>query len=238
MCPDSLRKAITPRTKAIIPVHMLGNPARMNEINAIGAEKKIPVLEDACEALGYDLISECMSAYHGGGWLNSLQIMGHLLSSYHMTKDAKFYDAYLYLRDTERYAEVAMPTDETYTITKGIIRSEDMDIRSTGMRLQYRGTLDFQGQVRARVEAGLLRDVWLLGPIVSTVLWPVTKLFEYKVTGTLGAPKAEPMYLVPKVVFLPFQFPFHPLRTLRGLLPEDLGYSPTTAPPLTSPKQN
>ncbi len=69
-------------------------------------------------------------------------------------------------------------------------------------------------------------------------MWPVTKLFEYKVTGTLGEPKAEPVYLVPKFVFLPFQFPFHPFRTLRGLLPEDLGFSPTNAPPLTSPKQN
>jgi hypothetical protein len=66
----------------------------------------------------------------------------------------------------------------------------------------------------------------------------VTKLFEYKVTGTLGAPKAEPVSLVPKFVFLPFQLPFHPLRTLRGLLPEDLGSISTNAPPLTSPKQN
>ena len=126
----------------------------------------------------------------------------------------------------------------TYIITNGIIRSEDMDIRSTGMRLQYRGTLDFDGKINARVEAGLLRDMPLFGQVFSTVLWPFTKLFEYRVTGTLGAPKAEPMYLVPKVVFLPFQLPFHPLRTLRGLLPEDLGFSPTNAPPLTSPKQN
>jgi hypothetical protein len=119
----------------------------------------------------------------------------------------------------------------TFIITNGIIRSDDVDIRSTGMRLQYRGTLDFQGQVKARVEAGLLRDVWLLGPIVSTVLWPVTKLFEYKVTGTLDDPKAEPVFLIPKVMLLPFQIPFHPIRTLKGLLPEDFGPSHTNAPP-------
>lgn len=52
MCPKSLEAAITPRTKAIIPVHMLGNPARMDEILAIGRKRNIPVLEDACEALG------------------------------------------------------------------------------------------------------------------------------------------------------------------------------------------
>jgi hypothetical protein len=126
----------------------------------------------------------------------------------------------------------------TFGITNGIIRSEDLDIRSTGMRLQYRGTLDFQGQVNARVEAGLLRDMWLVGPLVSTVFWPVTKLFEYKVTGTLGEPKTEPVNILPKVVLLPFQMPFHPLRTLRGLLPDTIGYSPTNAPPLNAPKQN
>ena len=117
----------------------------------------------------------------------------------------------------------------TFVITNGVIRSDDLDIRSTGMRLQYRGTLDFQGQVNARVEAGLLRDMPLVGPVVSTVLWPVTKLFEYKVTGTLGDPKAEPVYLIPKVMLLPFQLPFHPIRTLKGLLPEDLGSSRTNA---------
>jgi hypothetical protein len=113
-----------------------------------------------------------------------------------------------------------------------------MDIRSTGMRLQYRGTVDFQGQVHARVEAGLLRDMWLVGPVVSTVLWPVTKLFEYRVSGSLGQPKTDPVYIVPKVMFLPFQFPFHPFRSLRGLLPEDSSSSRTNAPPLNSPKQN
>jgi hypothetical protein len=126
----------------------------------------------------------------------------------------------------------------TFVITNGIVRSDDVDIRSTGMRLQYRGMLDFQGQVNARVEAGLLRDMWLVGPVVSTVLWPVTKVFEYKVTGTLGDPKAEPKYLIPKVMLLPFQLPFHPIRTLKGLLPEDHGASGTNAPSLNTPKQN
>jgi hypothetical protein len=126
----------------------------------------------------------------------------------------------------------------SYWITNGLIHTEDMELRSTGMRLQYRGTVDFQGQVNARTEAGLLRDMWLVGPIVSTVLWPVTKLFEYKVTGTLGDPRATPVYLIPKVMLFPFQVPFHPLRTLRGLLPEENGSSRTNAPPLNPPKQN
>lgn len=52
MDPSELEKAITPKTKLIVPVHMLGNTASMDEIMAIAAKHKIPVLEDSCEALG------------------------------------------------------------------------------------------------------------------------------------------------------------------------------------------
>jgi len=52
MDPEELKKAITDKTKLIVPVHMLGNPADMDPINAIAKEHGIPVLEDGCEALG------------------------------------------------------------------------------------------------------------------------------------------------------------------------------------------
>ncbi len=117
----------------------------------------------------------------------------------------------------------------SFVITNGVIFSDDLDIRSTGMRMQYRGTVDLEGRLRARVEANLLRDMWLVGPLVSTVLWPVTKLFEYKVTGTLETPQSEPVFIVPKIVLLPF----HPLRSLKGLFPDSSGSSSTNAPPAT-----
>ncbi len=52
MCPMSLESLITKKTKAIIPVHMLGVPADMISINNIGKKFKIPIIEDACEAIG------------------------------------------------------------------------------------------------------------------------------------------------------------------------------------------
>lgn len=58
MCPDALREAIKDQlgkgmnVKAIIPVHLYGMPAKMDEIMAIANEYGIPVLEDAAEALG------------------------------------------------------------------------------------------------------------------------------------------------------------------------------------------
>lgn len=49
---DELKKLITPRTKAIMPVHIYGQPARLDEINEIANEKGIYVVEDCAEALG------------------------------------------------------------------------------------------------------------------------------------------------------------------------------------------
>lgn len=57
MDPADLEKRITPRTRAIIPVHMLGVPARMDAIMTIADARGIPVLEDTAQALG--------GSYHG-----------------------------------------------------------------------------------------------------------------------------------------------------------------------------
>lgn len=50
--PDEIRKAVTPRTKAIIVVHLLGNPAEMDEIMKIANEHKLMVIEDCAQAIG------------------------------------------------------------------------------------------------------------------------------------------------------------------------------------------
>ena len=52
MDPNLLEKFITPKTKAIIPVHMLGVSVKMNEIMSIANSLNIPVVEDSCEAIG------------------------------------------------------------------------------------------------------------------------------------------------------------------------------------------
>jgi dTDP-4-amino-4,6-dideoxygalactose transaminase len=50
--PEKLAKAITPRTKAIQPVHLYGQCADMGPILAVAKAKGIPVIEDACQSLG------------------------------------------------------------------------------------------------------------------------------------------------------------------------------------------
>src|SRR5256886_13058444 len=52
MSPAKLEAAITPRTKAIIPVHLYGMPAEMDRIMAIADRNGVPVIEDAAQAHG------------------------------------------------------------------------------------------------------------------------------------------------------------------------------------------
>lgn len=52
--PASVRKAITPRTKAIVPVHLYGHAAPMEEIMAIANEFGLYVIEDNAQAIGCD----------------------------------------------------------------------------------------------------------------------------------------------------------------------------------------
>jgi dTDP-4-amino-4,6-dideoxygalactose transaminase len=50
--PNDIEHRITPRTKAIMPVHMLGNPCDMDRIMAIAKKHNLLVLEDSCQAAG------------------------------------------------------------------------------------------------------------------------------------------------------------------------------------------
>jgi dTDP-4-amino-4,6-dideoxygalactose transaminase len=50
--PADIERRISPRTRAIMPVHMLGNPCDLDAIMAVAARHGLPVVEDACQANG------------------------------------------------------------------------------------------------------------------------------------------------------------------------------------------
>ena len=54
----SILKAITPRTKVIVPVHLFGQCAAMDSIMSIAEEHGLYVIEDACQAIGAEYTSE------------------------------------------------------------------------------------------------------------------------------------------------------------------------------------
>jgi dTDP-4-amino-4,6-dideoxygalactose transaminase/acetyltransferase-like isoleucine patch superfamily enzyme len=52
MDPEKIEKALSPRTKAILPVHLFGQSADMEALQAIAEARQIPIIEDAAQALG------------------------------------------------------------------------------------------------------------------------------------------------------------------------------------------
>ncbi|SHF80833.1 DegT/DnrJ/EryC1/StrS family aminotransferase [Flavobacterium defluvii] len=55
---DAVKKAITPKTKAIVPVHLFGRAANMDAIMEIAKEHNLYVIEDNAQAIGADYISK------------------------------------------------------------------------------------------------------------------------------------------------------------------------------------
>jgi hypothetical protein len=92
----------------------------------------------------------------------------------------------------------------TFTITNSVVYTRDMQVRAQGFRLSYKGQVDLDGKLDALVEAQIFRDAWIVGKLFSIALWPVSKAFEAKVSGTVDAPKTD-LRFVPKFLLAPFR---------------------------------
>lgn len=103
--PEAVKKAITPRTKAIMPVHLYGQAANLKEIVDLAKEKNIAVIEDCAQAhgalyqnkkVGSFGLAGCFSFYPTKG-LGAFGDGGMIVTS-----DEDFYKKVLMLRDYGR----------------------------------------------------------------------------------------------------------------------------------------
>lgn len=63
MTAESVESKITPRTKAIMPVHMFGAATRLEPILALGEKYGIPIIEDSCEVTGGTYNGKCLGTF-------------------------------------------------------------------------------------------------------------------------------------------------------------------------------
>ena len=118
--PASVERAITKKTKGILPVHFTGRPARMKEILDLAARRGLFVVEDAAQAAGAKL-----SGKRVGGWGRAACFSLHPLKNLHAfgdggmitTDDAALYEWLLKARN------------------HGLRNREDCDFWSTNSRL-------------------------------------------------------------------------------------------------------
>lgn len=65
--PDRIEARITPKTKAVVPVHMCGSMARIDEIKDICVKNGLILLEDACQSLGATYLGKSLGTFGQAG---------------------------------------------------------------------------------------------------------------------------------------------------------------------------
>ena len=117
---EELKKAITKRTKIIMPVHTLGMPADMNKINKIAKNKKILVFEDCCEAHGASIKKKKVGSF---GIVSAFSFfVAHNITTGEggmiLTNDRKIYNECLSLREFGRINQDKLQSERYYSDKK------------------------------------------------------------------------------------------------------------------------
>ncbi|MCC7451119.1 MAG: DegT/DnrJ/EryC1/StrS family aminotransferase [Anaerolineae bacterium] len=172
--PDQIEAAITPRTKAIIPVHLYGIPADMDAIMAIAHRHNLIVIEDACQAHG---------AYYKGRRAGS---MGHAAAfSFYpaknlgatgdagivVTNDAPIANQIKAMRNCgqrEKYYHITLPANHRLdTIQAAVLR----------IKLKHLDSWNTARQQHAAMFNELLRDSSVITPATPAGTQPVWHLY-------------------------------------------------------------
>jgi hypothetical protein len=108
-----------------------------------------------------------------------------------------------------------------FVFTNGTLSSDDIEVRCTGFRMNVRGSVDKNKKINARLEAILSRETPVLGPVLSLAFTPLSKLFEYHISGPWNNPELEPVF-VPRFIM----FMLHPFKMFKSSPPPE----PTPVP--------
>ena len=154
MSPDAVERLITPRTKAIIPVHMLGLPARMDALCALAKRHGLVVIEDTAQACGGTFQGRHLGTWGDFGCISfdAYKIMGTGEGGVLMTNDDFYYTRAQSYHDTaacwrpDRFGRERMPGElfcgENYRMNElsaavGLAQLRRLDWTIARMRERY-----------------------------------------------------------------------------------------------------
>jgi CDP-6-deoxy-D-xylo-4-hexulose-3-dehydrase len=92
--PEEIEKAVSPSTKAVVPVHLLGGPCRIDEITEIAKRNNLHLVEDACESTGAEFQGKKVGSFGDMGTFSFF--LSHHISTIEggmiVTDDDAFYE--------------------------------------------------------------------------------------------------------------------------------------------------
>lgn len=211
--PTAVRAAITEKTRAIVPVHLYGHPADMDELNAIARQHGLIVIEDAAEAHGAEYKGRRVGGLGKAGvfsfYGNKIITTGE--GGMITTDDADFYRKACFLRDQAMSTEKRYWHDVigyNYRITNmqaalGLAQMELIDEmleRRAAILAQYRDTIITSEAVRLNFTANWAKSAyWMICLEVDWFDEAVRSTFmaRLKTRGIDSRPYFYPMSALP-----------------------------------------
>ncbi len=159
---SAVANAISPRTKAIIPVHLYGQGAAMDELLELANEHGIPIIEDAAQALG--------ARHQDGSRLGTIGLVG--CYSFYPTKNlGAFGDAGLVVTNDDRLAHRlrimrnhGMEPRYYHAVVGGNFRMDEFQAAVLNVKLPYLDQWNAKRQEHARAYQQKLESYNLLSP--------------------------------------------------------------------------
>src|SRR4051794_2529619 len=178
--PARIEEKLTPRTKAIMPVHLFGQVARMEPINQIAKKRGIPVVEDAAQAIG---------AKRNGKRACALGFAGCL--SFYPTKNlGAFGDAGAICTDDDAFAEKCRKlrvhgSGHTYhhEMVGGMFRLAAIQAAVLSVKLRYLETWHEGRRRNAALYDQLFAGSRVLTPKIDEGNWSIYNQYVIRITN-------------------------------------------------------
>jgi dTDP-4-amino-4,6-dideoxygalactose transaminase len=154
--PEAFERAITPRTKAVIPVHLTGRPARMDEIMQIARAHGIHVVEDAAQAVCAEYKDQQVGSFGAVGCfslhpLKTLSAIGD--GGILTTNDASLYEEF------RIYRNLGLKTRDDAVVWSGNSRLDTIQAAALLVKLKYLEEWTEQRRAHAEHYRTLLSDL-------------------------------------------------------------------------------